>query len=304
MLVSMIARNAMLYRYLPLGLLAALLACGGDSSSTSPSPAPTPFTFTVSDRDTRLPVGGASVVVNGVATAVASDATGKAVFSNSIMLPTTVAITKSGYRLRNADVPADGKVDLMPIRDDIGITDTFLDQVLFGPPSAPTTTTTVNNNMSVYVDQGIATDDGVRANNSIQGGVDLLNTLLASAGSTYRADYAGTGAPTAGRIPVLMSWDSARAMSAGIKTYTTLAAGYIVSVRTGVSANSLVQNARDVAHELGHAVGLQDTLAGGGIMAQPGTLRADTWSPAEVKAFRLLTLTKVGTKMPDDSRGL
>ena len=294
----------MLYRYLPLGLLAALLACGGDSSSTSPSPAPTPFTFTVSDRDTRLPVGGASVVVNDVATAVASDATGKAVFSNSIMLPTTVAITKSGYRLRNADVPADGKVDLMPIRDDIGITDTFLDQVLFGPPSAPTTTTTVNNNMSVYVDQGIATDDGVRANNSIQGGVDLLNTLLASAGSTYRADYAGTGAPTAGRIPVLMSWDSARAMSAGIKTYTTLAAGYIVSVRTGVSANSLVQNARDVAHELGHAVGLQDTLAGGGIMAQPGTLRADTWSPAEVKAFRLLTLTKVGTKMPDDSRGL
>lgn len=300
----MIARNAMLYRYLPLGLLAALLACGGDSSSTSPSPAPTPFTFTVSDRDTRLPVGGASVVVNGVVTAVASDATGKAVFSNGITLPTAVAITKSGYRLRNADVPADGKVDLMPIRDDIGITDTFLDQVLFGPPSAPTTTTTVNNNMSVYVDQGIATDDGVRANNSIQGGVDLLNTLLASAGSTYRADYAGTGAPTAGRIPVLMSWDSARAMSAGIKTYTTLAAGYIVSVRTGVSANSLVQNARDVAHELGHAVGLQDNLAGGGIMAQPGTVRADTWSPAEVKAFRLLTLTKVGTKMPDDSRGL
>jgi hypothetical protein len=258
----------------------------------------------VSDRDTRLPVGGASVVVNDVATAVASDATGKAVFSNSIMLPTTVAITKSGYRLRNADVPADGKVDLMPIRDDIGITDTFLDQVLFGPPSAPTTTTTVNNNMSVYVDQGIATDDGVRANNSIQGGVDLLNTLLESVGSTYRADYAGTGPPTAGRIPVVMSWDSARAMSAGIKTYTTLAGGYIVSVRTGVSANSLVQNARDVAHELGHAVGLQDNLAGGGIMAQPGTLRADTWSPAEVKAFRLLTLTKVGTKMPDDSRGL
>jgi hypothetical protein len=124
--------------------------------------------------------------------------------------------TCPGYRLRNADVPADGVIDLMPIRDDIGMTDAFLDQVLFGAPTA-TTAATINNNISVSVEQYFVTDD---------------------------------------------------------------------------------------AHELGHAVGLHDNLAGGGIVGLPGIVRADTWSPAEIKAFRLLTLTKVGTKIPDDSRGL
>ena len=285
-------------------LLTVAACSGGASSPQTPTQTQPAFTFTVTDRDTRVAVSGASVLVSGIPTAVVTDGTGKAVFSGGVTLPATVAITNAGYRLRNADVPADGKIDLMPIRDDIGMTDTFLDQLLFGPPNSPTTTSTINNHMSVYVDLGIATDDGVRANNSIQNGIDLLNTLLASAGSNYRAEYAGTGPPTAGRIPLQIGWDSAKAMSAGIKTYNTLAGGYIVSVRTGVSATSLIQNARDVAHELGHAVGLQDNLVGGGIMAQPGTPRADTWSPAEIKAFRVLTLTKVGTKLPDDSRGL
>jgi hypothetical protein len=292
------------YRLALIGLaVAGSVSCGGGSStSTAPTPTATPFTFTITDRDTRLAVAGASVVVAGIAGAVVTDAGGQAVFASGVTRPATVAVTASRYRLRNADVPADGQLDLMPIRNDIGMTDTFLDWMLFGPDGSAATST-VNNNISVYVDGGIAHDAGVVANNSVQKAVDLLNTLLVSAGSPYRADYAGTGPPTAGRVPFFFSWDSAHAMSAGIRTYTTLTGGYITAVRTGVSAFSIAQSSLVLAHELGHGVGLYD-IPSAGIMTVAPDMATGTWSPAEIKAFRLLTLTKVGTKIPDDSRGL
>jgi hypothetical protein len=290
-----------------LALCLAALSIGGcqdrAENPTTPTPIiqPPPVTLMITDRDTGNPVSGAKATVGSVE--VTTDGAGKATFRQGIEMPATVEISAIGYRLRNAKVPSNGAIDLMPIRDDIGMTDRFIDHILFwtlhfSPSMVNIGTFTIGRDLSIVADPSVTSPNM----GSINLGIERINGLLSAVGSPYRAHFDGA-TPVADRIPVWLVVNPAIGNNSA-SVWVQSGDGLVSSVTIFFAKLSHVGDSMTVTHSLGHVLGLGNTDVNGVMedISFTGVSWSIEWTPAEIKAFRLLTRTKPGTKLKDDSR--
>lgn len=288
-------------------LLAALsfTACesggGGPTAPSNPNPpvTPTPVTFTVTDRVTGSAAPGITVNIPGVAPVV-TDSDGKATFANGIGSATTVNLDGPGYRVSDAKIPADRNLTIIRYRPDLGVDETFIDNILFGTLDySPQRTRKVGANISVVVAPAIAADPLAISNGSIAKAVQKLSDGFAMAGIPISASFDGTGDPAPGRIPVQVVVDRAKADGAWARAHvSTSSDGLIESVVISCDNKECGRDSLGLQHELGHAIGLWHSAAG--IMKNGG--KPVNWTESEIEAIRILYRTKVRTTMRDDSR--
>ena len=277
--------------------LVAGIACSPSSTQRSPLLQSGVPLFLVSGEDDR-PVSGASVVVGG--RRFVSGADGRVELDP--LLDGEVDVAATNFLVRETALPSGRMLTLWPTSP--GYPEDYIRHLLYkdaaGTRAEPSLSVDAPLRRVMAAVVQVVPDSGLwddaRARDAHERAVSLLNEATgghvrfelrrsAASGVTFRAYLDGT------------------ATAAGALTYRDLVRNEITGGRIVYASLGAARSERFVAHELGHALGLQHSLRPHDLMyfTAPQAAAA-AFSEAERLSIRLLLQRRAGNRYPDNDR--
>lgn len=284
-----------------LGIFAAVQGCGG--SPTSPVSVPLRMLRVIAG-DTGEPVVGAQLILDG--RSYTTTTSGEVALESEALGGHPVRVDSPGFLLRETHTPvvAESAISLWPLRGQYS--ETYVRTLLYKPSD------TTQREPSPLPDQPLMRV--VASHVSVVPSVELRAD--AEAMEAHRKAIEAVNEATAGRVVFTLDEKPTShvvfrlvldAQSRdGAFTYRTLKDSAIVGGRIVYSNRPSFRPARDVryvAHELGHALGLQHSIVATDMMYYTAHLTSpEIFTEAEKLTIKLLLQREPGNRFPDRDR--
>jgi len=276
------------------GLALLGCACNGGTPVGGPTSGPRPLTLV--SGDDGHPVAGASVSVGGAT--MTSDAQGRVMLAPGAA--GDVEVLADGFLLRQTPVGSGDSIALWPVRPQYP--GAYIRDLIYKPsPSTREISSAEPDEPLMRVTAGRASVVLASELQSDQRIVAAHDQAIAEINRATQGRVLFTRGDAAADVVFRAGLDDAA--GAGALAYRTLRSGAIVGGRIVYGSRAVARDVRYVAHELGHALGLQHSTVRSDMMYfAAGSASPEAFTSNERLTIALLLQRRPGNRFPDDDR--